>query len=213
LNDLKNVSGRKRGLENNADTGGGGRGHLFTQIVRVLKDVQPNAFLLENVPGLITTEGGKALQTIISSLEEAGYDVSYEICSSRGLTTQSRKRLYIVGIKQISIKRRKTNNGQENCTFQFPFIPDLKMRAADVLHTQEELHLSLTTTGVPVQLAQHFNDKTPASMFQLTDAQMTQLRTRSKSWKPAKLAWDNTTCDTIDSHYGVTVGKVRIIRS
>jgi len=44
-------------------------------------------------------------------------------------------------------------------------------------------------------------------MYRLSDAQFDQLRNRSKSWKPAKLAWDDTTCDTIDSHYGVTVGK------
>ena len=104
LQDSKCISGRSLGTQtqedatHNQNQKKGGRGQLFTQIVRILRDVQPNAFLLENVPGLITTDGGKALKTIVSSLEGAGYSVSFEVCSSRGLTAQSRKRLYFVGL-------------------------------------------------------------------------------------------------------------------
>ena len=208
LNDAKNVSGRKKGVEEDIQDGGGGRGQLFTQIVRVLGDVQPNAFLLENVPGLITTDDGNALRTIVSSLEAVGYHVSYEVCSSRGLTAQSRKRLYIVGIKHNG----NGNGARDETKFQFPFMPDLQIRAVDVLHTREELQTSFAATGISPELVRHCGfeaqSQSPASMFRLTDSQMDQLRNRSKSWKPAKLAWDNTTCDTIDSHYGVTVGKV-----
>lgn len=210
LNDAKNVSGRKKGVEEDIQDGGGGRGQLFTQIVRVLGDVQPNAFLLENVPGLITTDDGNALRTIVSSLEAVGYHVSYEVCSSRGLTAQSRKRLYIVGIKHNG--NGNGNGARDETKFQFPFMPDLQIRAVDVLHTREELQTSFASTGISPELVRHCGfeaqSQSPASMFRLTDSQMDQLRNRSKSWKPAKLAWDNTTCDTIDSHYGVTVGKV-----
>jgi hypothetical protein len=43
------------------------RGQLFTQIVRVLDRCQPAGFILENVPGLLTTGQGRALQTIVSA--------------------------------------------------------------------------------------------------------------------------------------------------
>ena len=49
--------------------GGGNRGQLFTQIVRVLEAKAPRAFLLENVPGLLQCDGGKAMETIVSALE------------------------------------------------------------------------------------------------------------------------------------------------
>jgi hypothetical protein len=49
--------------------GGGNRGQLFTQIVRVLKAKTPRAFLLENVPGLLHCDGGKAMGTIVRALE------------------------------------------------------------------------------------------------------------------------------------------------
>lgn len=69
----------------------GGRGQLYTQIVRVLKACKPKAFILENVQGLLHTDNGKALRTIVHDLEGAGYIVSKEVCSSRCLTAQSRK--------------------------------------------------------------------------------------------------------------------------
>lgn len=210
LTDSKHVSGRRKGLQTDNDdegetitepSSGDGRGQLFTQIVRILKDKQPSAFLLENVPGILTTDGGNAIQTILQSLEDVGYNVDHQVISSRGLTAQSRKRLYIVGIaKRIKCK-----------PFQFPFIPDLKIRARHVLHCKNELqgkaiHESI---GIPIELLQEcgFKDCNLLDLFELSNQQMTQLSTRSKKWRPSKLAWENTSCDTIDSHYGISVGK------
>jgi len=181
--------------------------------VRILKDVQPHAFLLENVPGLVTTDGGDALRTIVEALEGVGYRVKYEICSARGMTVQSRKRLYIVGILELNEKVDVNDDGSGGSReFQFPFMPDLQLRAKHILHSERELDESFTATGIPEELMEDcdFGDDvpTPAQLYRLTDAQMDQLRNRSKVWRPAKLAWGNTSCDTIDSHYGITIGKV-----
>uniref|UniRef100_A0A7S1B5R3 Cytosine-specific methyltransferase n=1 Tax=Corethron hystrix TaxID=216773 RepID=A0A7S1B5R3_9STRA len=215
LKDDKKYSGRINGIDDSVlrdSKKGGGRGQLFSQIVRVLKDCQPSAFLLENVPGLIVTDNGNSLQTILLSLEEVGYKVTHEVCSSRGLTSQSRKRLYIVGIRQAA-KKNESSKFCSNCSptsFQFPFMPDLGLRAIDVLHTEKELN-DFSAASVPFDLVQNISENegelTPVSVFQLSDAQMMQLRFRSKKWKPAKLAWHDKSIDTIDSHYGVTVGK------
>jgi len=160
---------------------------------------------------LINTDNGDALKTIVSSLEGAGYVVTKEICSSRGLTAQSRKRLFVVGIKQ-TMKGNTGTKHSRDCqgSFLFPFMPDLELRAKDILHTEKEL-LNFAATSIPLELSEKLlnrNDPpSPTTMFRLSDAQMSQLQFRSKTWKPAKLAWDNSTCDTIDSHYGVTIGK------
>ncbi len=218
LQDLKTCSGRKKTISR--EGGGGcastrdvekGRGQLFNEIVRILKYCQPNAFLLENVPGLLTTDHGRAFDLIKSSLEKAGYNVYTEIISSRGVTAQSRKRLFIVGIKKKDAENDGTKLEKEDeRPFEFPFLPELGLRAEDVLHSKEEL-CEFSSTSVPIELseplANGIDSLSPATMFRLSDAQMLQLQTRSKRWKPAKLAWDNCICDTIDSHYGVTVGK------
>uniref|UniRef100_A0A7S4SA65 DNA (cytosine-5-)-methyltransferase n=2 Tax=Ditylum brightwellii TaxID=49249 RepID=A0A7S4SA65_9STRA len=214
--------------QNNNNTNNSGRGQLFTQIVRVLKHVQPKAFLLENVPGLLTTPAFSssssssttttsstpttAWQEIEKALQNVGYHVYMEAISSRGLTSQARKRLYIVGLLQD-----KTRNKTSKPSFQFPFMPDLKLRAMDVLHTQNELIdaslSSFISMGIPesllsiLQQQQQQDTKQPASYFQISDAQLHQLLHKSKSWKPAKLAWNDKTCDTIDSHYGISIGK------
>lgn len=79
------------------------RGTLFFEIERILQDkINANSpargFLLENVEGLINHNNGSTLNTIISHLENLGYQVNYSLLDSRefGLP-QSRKRVYIVG--------------------------------------------------------------------------------------------------------------------
>jgi len=215
--DLKNELEEEGGSNDDNTGNGNGRGQLFTQIVRILRHCQPKAFLLENVQGLVTTANGEALKIIESSLRDVGYDVRSEVISSRGLTVQARKRLYIVGIRTAA----KNSNGgidhqdkSNRSSFQFPFIPDLGLRASEILHTHGELQHSFTATGIPQTLIDLLKDRkdantifTPASYFQISDAQMDQLRHRSKVWKPAKLAWRDKTCDVIDSHYGISVGK------
>ena len=59
-------SGLKLGFE---DT----RGTMFFEIARILKHHQPKAFLLENVKGLKGHDNGKTFKTIISILNELGY--------------------------------------------------------------------------------------------------------------------------------------------
>ena len=160
-----------------------GRGLLYTHIIRFLRVSQPKAFLLENVPGLLGTDSGKAYETILSSLQsEAGYDVTVKTISSRGLTAQSRKRVYFVGFKQNS-------NNDPRAKFEFPSLPELGIRADDVIQYDNDVHES----------------------YSLSDAQMNQLLQNyhsKQSWKPAKLlVWPNSVCRTVDSHYGISVGK------
>ena len=122
----------------------GGRGQLFTQIFRMLRDDQPNALLLENVPGLITTDGSKALKKIVSSLEDDGYSVTLEIWSSRGLIAQSKKRLYLVGFHNKCCAGASNNvvldigfsdQSMSGNKFQFTFMPDLQLWVGDTLRT------------------------------------------------------------------------------
>lgn len=86
-------AGKQRGF---GDT----RGTLFFEIERLLKDYSPEAFLLENVRGLTTHDGGKTFKSIIEHLEALGYGVEYRVlnASSHGVA-QNRTRVYILGLK------------------------------------------------------------------------------------------------------------------
>lgn len=88
------------------------RGTLFFEIERILRDKiesksPAKGFLLENVEGLVTHNNGNTLKTIVTHLENLGYQVSYRLLDSKefGLP-QSRKRVYIVGTldEKINLK-------------------------------------------------------------------------------------------------------------
>ena len=89
------IAGLRKGLD---DERGGG---VFLAILRILKDKSPNAFLLENVKGVINHENGKTFQFMINSLIECGYFLKYSVLNSmeHANVPQNRERLFIVGFK------------------------------------------------------------------------------------------------------------------
>lgn len=85
-------AGKRRGF---GDT----RGTLFFEIERILKKYQPKAFLLENVRGLYTHDGGRTFETIITKLHDLGYGTTDLVLNSSDFgVPQNRVRLYILGI-------------------------------------------------------------------------------------------------------------------
>lgn len=92
-------AGKKLGL---ADA----RGTLFYEFARVVKEVNPPICIGENVRGLLSHEGGKTLQGMISILDEIGYKVApIQVLKAVNFKVpQKRERLILVGIrKDISI--------------------------------------------------------------------------------------------------------------
>ena len=87
------------------------RGTLFFEIERILGAYQPKAFLLENVRGLYTHDGGRTFDTIMTKLHELGYG-TYDLLlnSSNFGAPQNRVRLYILGIKGAVPKMSLTTN-------------------------------------------------------------------------------------------------------
>ena len=88
------IAGKRGGFD---DT----RGTLFFDVARIIKEKQPQAFLLENVKGLINHRGGKTLEVIVNTLEkDLGYTVFYKVLNAKdyGLA-QMRERIYIVGFR------------------------------------------------------------------------------------------------------------------
>ncbi len=81
------------------------RGTLFFEVERILRIYQPKAFLLENVRGLYTHDGGRTYETIINKLHELGYG-TYDLLlnSSDFGVPQNRVRLYFLGIKGATPK-------------------------------------------------------------------------------------------------------------
>ena len=85
------IAGKRRGFD---DT----RGTLFFEIARILKDKHTKYFILENVKGLLSHANGDTFKTIISTLDELGYDLQWQVLNSKNFgVPQNRERVFIVG--------------------------------------------------------------------------------------------------------------------
>jgi len=87
------IAGYKKGFNDE------GRGNLFFDIVRILKDKKPKAFLLENVKNLKTHDSGRTIKIIREELKKIGYAVDDKVLNTMeyGNIPQNRERIYIVG--------------------------------------------------------------------------------------------------------------------
>jgi DNA (cytosine-5)-methyltransferase 1 len=85
------VAGKRRGFE---DT----RGTMFFEIARIAKQIEPRFLLLENVKGLLSHDKGRTFAIILSTLDELGYDVEWQVLNSKDFgVPQNRERVFIVG--------------------------------------------------------------------------------------------------------------------
>lgn len=73
-------------------------GDLFYQCVRLIANLKPKVFLLENVPGFARLQKGKFLSKSLETLEGLGYVVDYKILNAVNYgVPQERQRLFIMG--------------------------------------------------------------------------------------------------------------------
>jgi len=85
------VAGDRRGLA-------GGRSGLFCEIMRIARESAPRWLLLENVPGLLSSNRGRDMGTVVGALGELGYGWAYRVLDAQYLgVPQRRRRVFIVG--------------------------------------------------------------------------------------------------------------------
>lgn len=76
------------------------RGNIFLHCVKTIKQTDPSLFILENVKGILTAEGGNYMKTIKLELEKLDYNVLYWVLNTKDYgIPQNRERLYIIGTK------------------------------------------------------------------------------------------------------------------
>lgn len=85
------IAGKRRGFE---DT----RGTLFFEVMRLARERKPRLLFAENVRGLLSHEGGQTFGVIVSTMDELGYDVEWQVLNSKHFgVPQNRERVFIVG--------------------------------------------------------------------------------------------------------------------
>ena len=85
------VAGKRAGL-------GGARSGLFWEICRLLDETRAQNFILENVPGLLSSNGGKDMAVVVEALVERGYRIAWRVLDAQHFgVPQRRRRVFIVG--------------------------------------------------------------------------------------------------------------------
>ncbi|PTX14805.1 DNA (cytosine-5)-methyltransferase 1 [Halanaerobium congolense] len=111
------IAGNRGGFE---DT----RGTLFFDAARIIDKKRPSAFILENVKGLQSHDGGKTLKTILNTLRN---DLNYFVPEPKVLNSryfnvpQNRERIFIVGFRQdlnVEEFRYPKEKKETNLTFE-----------------------------------------------------------------------------------------------
>lgn len=118
------LAGRRLGFKDET------RGTLFFEIEEILRRHQPKAFFLENVKGLAIHDKGRTLETILTHLDNAGYDVvPPRILNAMDFgVPQHRERIYIIGFRK--------DLGIDITTFQYPepqSVGKLRPKFSDVM--------------------------------------------------------------------------------
>jgi DNA (cytosine-5)-methyltransferase 1 len=80
------------------------RNKLYLSYIRLVKEIQPDAFVIENVPGLVSLFGGAIKDAIFKEFEKLGYHISYNIlCASDFGVPQGRRRVVFIGRRIPSV--------------------------------------------------------------------------------------------------------------
>ena len=98
------MKGKKLGLHDP-------RNFLFVEYLNIVKELQPQVFVIENVKALLSTSAGWFKNEIINTIEEMGYKVEVGILNASQFgVPQARERAIFICSKNISIPLPTGNN-------------------------------------------------------------------------------------------------------
>jgi DNA (cytosine-5)-methyltransferase 1 len=85
------VAGRRGGMDDP-------RSGLWRHVVRLLAETRPRWFFGENVPGLLSVNGGRDFGRVVNDLGELGYGLAWRVLDAQYIgVPQRRRRVLIVG--------------------------------------------------------------------------------------------------------------------
>jgi len=111
------IAGRNLGFDDD-------RGQLWNDTIFLLNQSRPDAFIFENVKGLVDPRNKKALTYILNRIKDAGYFANYYVLNSFDYgVPQNRIRIYIIGFRDKEFADK----------FKLPKPLEKKIKLADIL--------------------------------------------------------------------------------
>jgi DNA (cytosine-5)-methyltransferase 1 len=108
------VAGRRAGLA-------GERSGLFFEFMRLVGELAPSWVLIENVPGLLSSGGGRDMGTVLGTLADLGYGWAYRVLDAQFFgVAQRRRRVFIVGCAGDAARAAQVLFEPESCSGDSP---------------------------------------------------------------------------------------------
>ena len=77
------------------------RNYLYKLYIEVLKKYTPTMFVFENVPGLLTANGGQYFEDMKKAFKAAGYTIDHAVLNAKSFDVlQDRRRVILIGWKK-----------------------------------------------------------------------------------------------------------------
>lgn len=97
------VAGYRKGFDDEK-----GRGNLFFELIRIIKEKQPRIAFFENVKNLVGHDNGNTFFVITEELRKQGYYIKNMVLNAMqyGNMAQNRERIYIVAFKNEEDKNK-----------------------------------------------------------------------------------------------------------
>jgi DNA (cytosine-5)-methyltransferase 1 len=104
--------------------------NMIPEFIRVVGQVQPKAFLMENVPGLALADRLDYLSQVLDSLESLDYRLNWQVLNAADYgVPQKRRRLFIVGMRHARFRFPEPTHG--------PGRPHPHVAVRDILPTHQ----------------------------------------------------------------------------
>lgn len=88
------MAGRRLGVQDDI------HGKLYLELCRVIREIRPKYFVAENVEGILSANGGRAVKVVLAEFLRLGYRTSYQLVNmAEHGVPQTRKRVIFVGIR------------------------------------------------------------------------------------------------------------------
>ena len=117
------------------------RNKLYLSYIRLVSEIKPKAFVIENVPGLVSLFKGQIKDSIIEKFQKMGYSIQFQIlCAADYGVPQKRRRVIFVGTrdKGMHFEFPKKHKDVITCKMALSDLPPL----VDTLGEEEMSYIS-----------------------------------------------------------------------
>lgn len=132
------------------------RNRLVFEYIRMIEELNPKVFVIENVKGLLTMGGGKFIETVVEEIEKLGkYEVKYKLVNMANYgVPQVRERVIIIGSRlEKEVTFPKIEYFEEECLLGKKWVPcwDVLQDLANIEEDRDFNHVPLKHTAKNIE--------------------------------------------------------------